>query len=96
MAIDLKLIRLFAELNNTQIERLHAKSRCKLFEKDQIIFKEGDLGDGIYLIAEGAVFVSVRMPNLHFCQLARLNKGDFFGEMAVARHHELGCVRKLM
>ena len=83
MAIDLKLIRLFAELNNTQIERLHAKSRCKLFEKDQIIFKEGDLGDGIYLIAEGAVFVSVRMPNLHFCQLARLNKGDFFGEMAV-------------
>ena len=83
MAIDLKLIRLFTDLNDGQIERLYAASICKVFEKDQTIFKEGDPGDGIYLIADGTVIVSVRMPNLHFCQLARLNNEDFFGEMAV-------------
>ena len=83
MAIDLKLIRLFTDLNDGQIERLYAASICKVFEKDQTIFKEGDPGDGIYLIADGTVIVSVRMPNLHFCQLARLHNEDFFGEMAV-------------
>ncbi len=83
MAMNLKLVRLFAELNESQLEGLLRSCQPKTYESDQIIFKEGDPGDGIYLISEGAVYISVRMPNQQLCQLARLEKGDFFGEMAV-------------
>jgi signal transduction histidine kinase len=83
MTMDLKSVRLFTELSEAQLKSLHASSESRFFEKEQTIFKEGDPGDGIYLIAEGAVCISVRMPNLQLCQLARLEKGDFFGEMAV-------------
>ncbi|MBT5926883.1 MAG: cyclic nucleotide-binding domain-containing protein [Verrucomicrobia bacterium] len=83
MSIDLKLVRLFAELSEAQLESLRLSSESRLFEPDSTIFKEGDPGDGIYLIADGAVRISVRMPNEQLCQLARLERGDFFGEMAV-------------
>ena len=83
MTIDLKTVRLFGELSAPQLESLRMSSDSKVFQTDAIIFKEGDPGDGIYLIADGAVRISVRMPNQQFCQLARLEKGDFFGEMAV-------------
>ena len=83
MTMDLKLVRLFTELSEAQLKSLRTSCESRLFETDQTIFKEGDPGDGIYLIAEGSVCISVRMPNLQLCQLARLEKGDFFGEMAV-------------
>ena len=83
MSIDLKLVRLFAELSEAQLESLRLSSESRLFEPDSTIFKEGDPGDGIYLIADGAVRISVRMPNEQLCQLARLERGDFFGEMGL-------------
>ena len=48
----------------------------------QIIFKEGEDGEQMYIIQEGSVKISRMIAGKEHI-LAILNKGDFFGEMAI-------------
>src|SRR5688500_1862416 len=58
------------------------KENTLFFESGARIFVEGDLGTEMYIIAEGEVHICKRLGNdTHI--LSRLEKGDFFGEMAV-------------
>ncbi len=52
------------------------------FEPGQEIFRQGDLGDRIYIIANGQAEV-VRHTNGQDAVLARLGAGEYFGEMAL-------------
>jgi len=52
---------------------------CK---KGDVIFRQGDPGDTMYIIQSGAVEVSQRQGDRDVV-LALLEKGDFFGEMAL-------------
>ena len=47
------------------------------------IFKEGDNGDGIYLVKDGAVEISVALSQDVRRVFAKLGPGEMFGEMAV-------------
>lgn len=52
------------------------------FEPDQLIFEEGDKGDGIYVIIDGGVEIFAHsVPNRQHV-LSRMEPGDYFGEMA--------------
>ena len=60
-----------------------------LFEKygttvgsGEIIFKEGDPGDRMYIIQDGTVKITKNIDGKEH-ELARLGKSDFFGEMAI-------------
>ena len=83
MALDPKSVRLFEDLSDAQLSNLTASCHSQQFPAESVIFKEGDPGDGIYLIADGEVGITVKMPNQQTCQLATIETGDFFGEMAV-------------
>lgn len=50
------------------------------FEKGQRVIREGDVGDKFYLIRKGSVAIRRGSDNK---QLATLEEGDFFGEMAL-------------
>jgi EAL domain-containing protein (putative c-di-GMP-specific phosphodiesterase class I) len=50
----------------------------EIYPAGEIIFKEGDLGDGAYIIEEGCVEVSVSST-----QRSRIGKGELFGEIAL-------------
>jgi CRP-like cAMP-binding protein len=52
------------------------------FEGGEEIFAEGDLGTEMYIIQEGRVEILKRIQD-EARQLAVLEKGDFFGEMAI-------------
>ena len=54
------------------------------FEPGQEIFRQGDLGDRIYIIAKGEAEV-VRHENNQDIVLAKLGAGEYFGEMAVLK-----------
>ncbi|UCD85672.1 MAG: Crp/Fnr family transcriptional regulator [Deltaproteobacteria bacterium] len=54
----------------------------KDYPKGTILFKEGDLGNEMYIIHKGKVRVTKKVRNVEKT-LAILSKGDFFGEMAI-------------
>jgi len=52
------------------------------FEKGHVVFREGDEGDEMYVIQSGKVAIRKRLREGE-TTLAVLEKGDFFGEMAI-------------
>jgi CRP-like cAMP-binding protein len=52
------------------------------FEKGALLFKEGDEGEDMFIIQSGRVAIKKRVPHGE-TTLAVLEKGDFFGEMAL-------------
>ena len=53
-----------------------------VYKKGEIICREGDLGDFMYVIQSGAVEIS-RKNGSQEVVVAMLEQGDFFGEMAL-------------
>jgi ATP-binding cassette subfamily B protein len=54
----------------------------EVFREDRAIVHQGDPGDRFYVIARGTVEVT-RNENGRSVQLAKLQDGDYFGEMAL-------------
>lgn len=57
----------------------------KLYRDGDIIMRQGEMGDCMYLILEGKVEVLQRKDEQEY-SLAVLGKGDFFGEMGLFDH----------
>jgi CRP-like cAMP-binding protein len=55
------------------------------FPKEEVIFKEGDLGTDMYIIQSGTVAVDKKIGDTTR-RLAVFGKGDFFGEMSLLEH----------
>ena len=53
------------------------------FEAGKVLFREGDAGEDMYIIQSGRVAIKKRTGANKDVTLAVLEKGDFFGEMAV-------------
>ena len=58
-------------------------TRKLTFAPRQIIFREGDPGDGIYVVDRGMVEISAVIGGEERRVLSHLGPGEFFGEMAV-------------
>jgi hypothetical protein len=54
----------------------------RIFKDGEVVYRQGELGDCMYVIQTGQVEVLQRKDDQEFC-LATLGKGDFFGEMAL-------------
>ena len=94
---------LFAEqrLSSLEINFLTSLSRERKLKSGQILFHEGDPGDAMYVVLEGRVLISKFIPGAGEEALAFLERGDYFGEMALidraprsaqARAHDGGAV----
>ena len=73
----------FVELLEAEAGTMGPVGRKVSFPAEHVIFREGEFGDGIYIIDEGAVEISAAMPERQCRVLSLLGKGEFFGEMAV-------------
>jgi CRP-like cAMP-binding protein len=64
--------------------RLLAKySREKSFHADALIFGEGEPGDSLYIVVDGAVRISRMVPGMGEECLLILSRGEVFGELAL-------------
>ncbi|HVT59967.1 MAG TPA: cyclic nucleotide-binding domain-containing protein [Thermoanaerobaculia bacterium] len=77
--------KLFQEqrLSNLEINFLTSLSRERKFAPLQQIFREGEPGEEMYVVLEGRVMISKYIPGAGEEALAFLERGDYFGEMAL-------------
>ncbi|HUR15651.1 MAG TPA: cyclic nucleotide-binding domain-containing protein [Candidatus Limnocylindrales bacterium] len=69
---------LFADLSRPQVEVVAHKMTEESFPVGQRILRQGFTGTGFYVILDGEVAIKIDGQDV-----ARLQKGDFFGEMSV-------------
>jgi len=72
----------FSELGPTELDALQKISTPFLYPGGSVIFSEGDPGDAAYVIETGEVAISIATCGRPE-QIARLGRGDFFGETAL-------------
>ncbi len=70
-------------LSSKELRLLATFSKEQMYKPGQLIFREGDIGEQLYIILDGKVIISKFIPGVGEEALAILNKGDFFGEMAL-------------
>lgn len=75
--------RLFSGLSADELQLLRASTVLCEHQANHQIFKEGDPGDGIYVVTEGQVLISALVGQEERGVLGKIGPGDFFGEMAV-------------
>ncbi|MGB8167011.1 MAG: ATP-binding protein [Chthoniobacteraceae bacterium] len=80
---QLKGNRLFSGLSADVINEIGSDVRLMRFAKDEVIFKEGEPGDCLYLVVDGAVRISKSGRGGHQETLGFILPGNFFGEMAL-------------
>jgi CRP-like cAMP-binding protein len=74
---------LFAELDDRQRDEIAKISRVQTYQGGDFIFKEGEPGNRLFLIAEGEVRISRNIPAAGEEALAVLKRPACFGEMSV-------------
>src|SRR5271156_872075 len=73
----------FCDLGPADLKRLRGVTREMSFAPDQIIFKEGDSGNGIFFVKEGLVQIQAVVDHGDLKVLSRIPAGEVFGEMAM-------------
>ena len=74
---------LFADLDETELEELATLLRRRRYAKGEVIFREGDAGESLFIVAEGRVKLAIGSPEGNEVILDLLEPGDFFGELAL-------------
>jgi CRP-like cAMP-binding protein len=84
--VDVEILRkvaLFEGLTNAQLRKLMSALKQVEFKGSAHIFKEGDPGTSMFIIAEGKVRISKMVPGIGEEALAILERGQYFGEMSL-------------
>ena len=76
---------LFTEqrLSSLEINLLSTLSKERQLRRGETLFREGDPGDAMYIVLQGRVRISKQIPGAGEEALAILERGDYFGEMAL-------------
>ena len=81
--VPLESSKLFCDLSHADMENVRRVTQERSYAPNQIIFKEGDTGDGIYVVKEGTVALTKVVAHGEARPISRAVAGDLFGEMAV-------------
>jgi len=79
----LQNVRLFREVDRPALLDLTARLRERRLRKGQVLFREGDQGEEMFLVRDGSILVSKAVTGKVEQVLARFGPGDFFGEMSL-------------
>jgi len=75
----------FGEVELRELEEVAKVAVPRHWEKGEVIFREGDVGDTCYLLRSGAVVLTREHQDGRMVALAELRAGMLFGELAMFR-----------
>jgi len=80
---SLRGIEIFSPLNSSELERVASQVRVERYSGQEMVLRQGAPGDSFFVIKEGEVEVSLgdRLEGRRI--IARLGKGNIFGEMSL-------------
>jgi signal transduction histidine kinase len=81
--VTLEASKPFRNLSPAELQALRRIAQERTCSAGEEIFKEGDAGDGVYVVKDGLVEISVRIAETVERVFAQLGPGELFGEMAV-------------
>ncbi|RLT57899.1 MAG: Crp/Fnr family transcriptional regulator [Chloroflexi bacterium] len=79
----LRTVPLLRGLTETQLVDMGRLARTHRFDREEIVFLQGDPGDSVHVILNGEVKVVVTSRAGHEAILAFLGEGESFGEMSL-------------
>ncbi len=79
----LKNVRLFKAFSDADRAALGQRLRERSLRRGQVLMREGDAGDEMFLVVSGSLIVSKAVTGRVEQVLARFGRGDFTGEMSL-------------
>ena len=79
----LEKVALFEGLTHAQLKKVAALASVETFPAGAFLFKEGDVSSTMYILTDGRVRISKRVSGIGEEALAILERGQYFGEMAL-------------
>jgi len=79
----LKRIPLFADLRRGELREIERLVHRRRYQDGEVVFWEDEPGVGMYIVQRGEVGIFKDYGKPEQQELARLQPGDFFGEMAL-------------
>ena len=73
----------FENLSGKYIKLLMQLIHNRVYEPNEYIFYQGDPGIGLYIVREGSIVITQAVEDGKALELAKLHRGDFFGELAL-------------
>lgn len=83
LAYFLSTVPVFSKLKKRELNFLETIVHVRNYQKDEVIFEEGDIGSGMYAIRSGQVVIYTRDEHDRETEETVLESGDFFGEVAL-------------
>jgi CRP/FNR family transcriptional regulator len=74
---------LFVDLSRRQLQRLAVACREREYAATEVLLRQGDPGAGLFVLVSGQVRITQRSESGDVHELATLEPGDVFGEMAL-------------
>ena len=78
----LKSIPIFSQLTGKEVLELDELLHERVYEKDEIIFEEGDIGHGIYIVVSGKLRINLSHASLKTLIL-EIGPGELLGELTL-------------
>jgi len=79
----LRSVSLFKDLAEPHLVSLAPRLRERKLKKGEVLFREGDPGQEMFLIRSGSIIISKPITGRVEQVLARMGAGEFFGEMSL-------------
>lgn len=79
----LSSVQIFRDLSTSEREELIKLLSDVSLEEGDVLFRQGDRGDELFIVREGTVASTVDLPDDQQLEIATFNAGDFFGEMSI-------------
>lgn len=79
----LRRVALFRDLAEEELEALGRQVVTRRHTRNELLFSQGDTGDGLYIVAAGQISIGRQSPEGDELIFALYEPGEYFGELAL-------------